>query len=166
MALIKGIFKPPLIGSQEAPIKIAGPGQCEVTSNGLKIIGFKQLSKVNIFQLLALFFGLLFGLAIIKAAFWPTMPNRLMSLPLVVAIYPFIQGQGNDYRQGEAIELLVPWENITYARRDRVSNAVIICVKKFRHHGDRYQGALFFEPTDGAAAMLDTLRSCSVKCKG
>jgi hypothetical protein len=36
MALIKGIFKPPLIGSQEAPIKIAGPGQCEVTSNGLR----------------------------------------------------------------------------------------------------------------------------------
>lgn len=82
MALIKGIFKPPLIGSQEAPIKIAGPGQCEVTSNGLKIIGFKQLSKVNIFQLLALFF------------------------------------------------------------------------------------CLFFEPTDRAAAMLDTLSSSGVKCKG
>jgi hypothetical protein len=166
MALIKGIFKPPLIGSQEAPIKIAGPGQCEVTSNGLKIIGFKQLPKINTFQLLALFFGLFFGLAIIKAAFWRTMPNGLMSIPFAVAIYPFIQGQGNDYRQGDAIELLVPWENITYARLDKVSNVVIIRVKKFRHQGDCYQGALFFEPTDGAAAMLDTLSSSGVKCKG
>jgi hypothetical protein len=166
MALLKGIFKPLLIGSQEAPIKIAGSGQCEVTSNGLKIIGFKQLSKENSFQLLALFFGLFFGLAIIKAAFWRTMPNGLMSIPFAVAIYPFIQGQGNDYRQGDAIELLVSWENITYARLYRVWNAAIIRVKKFRHQGDRYQGVLFFDLTDGAAAMLDTLNSWGVKCKG
>jgi hypothetical protein len=166
MVKIEGMFKPPIIGSQEAPIKIAGPGQCEVTSHGLKIIGFKQISKVNTFQLLALFFGLFFGLAIIKGAVWRTMPNGLISIPFAVAIYPYIQGQGNDYRQGEAIELLVPWENIIYARLDKVSNVVIIRVQKFRHQGDRYQGALFFDPTDGSAAMLDTLRSCGVKCKG
>ncbi len=106
-----------------------GPGQCEVTSHGLKIIGFKQISKVNIFQLLALFFGLFFGLAIIKGAVWRTMPNGLMSIPFAVAIYPYIQGQGNDYRQGEAIELLVPWENIIYAILDTDAR-VKLCQRK------------------------------------
>lgn len=166
MAIFEGIFKPPIIGSKEAPVKIAGPGQCKATSSGLNIQGFKHKPKVNSVQLLALFFGLFFGIAIIKVVLLPAMPDQLaFTIPFFVGIYPFIQGQGTDYQEGEVLELLIPWENILYARVEKDSSIVIIRVKKIRHQGDRYQGALFFAPADGATALLAALENCGVKIK-
>lgn len=166
MAIFEGTFTPPIIGTKEAPIKIAGPGICETTPFGLKIVGFKQKPKVKTCQLLALFFSLFFGIIIIKVTLLPALPDNLaVTIPFAVAVYPFIKGQGSDYQKGEAIELVIPWENILYARQGEMPNVVIIRIQKLRHQGERYQGALFFNPAQGATVLLNALHSCSVKVK-
>ncbi len=156
MTIFQGTFKPPVIGRQQVPIKITGSGYCDVTSDGLGIQGFKQTSKVNSSQLFILFFILFFGLAGLRAI-WPEMPNWLMIIPFSVAIFPFTQSQGTDH-QSEPIELFIPWQYISDAKLDKDSMAVMICVKKFRHQNERYKGALFFDPLDGADSLLKALQ--------
>ena len=160
MTIFEGTFNPPIIGSREAPIKIAGSGFCDVTFDGLRIQGFKQTPIINSSQFVILFLIVLFGVAIIKAL-WSAMPawlvNTLITAPFTMAIPHFLKGQGTDH-QGESIELLIPWDKISSARLDKVSGDLIIHIKKFRHQDERYEGALFFNPSDGSDSLLNALQ--------
>jgi hypothetical protein len=164
----EGTFKPPIIGSTRIPINISGSGQCEVTSDGLKIKGFRRNSKINSSQLFILFFIVFFGLIITKVilkiyAKIEISDQLIVAILLFSCFYPFILGSGTDH-QGELIQLLIPWEYISGARLDKQSMCVVILVKKFQHQNEIYKGELFFHPSDGTESFLIVLRAKLVKC--
>jgi hypothetical protein len=166
--IFEGVFKPPIIGEEHVPIKITGSGQCEATSDGLRIQGFRQKSKVNSSQLFILFFSLLFGMGLVKGLLQQfakiEISNYLIiGIPLLACVYPFMQGAGDDH-QGELIQLMIPWDRISGVKLDKKLMCVVIPVKKFRYQNERYQGALFFEPSDGAESFLVALRVQGIKC--
>jgi hypothetical protein len=172
MAIFEGTFKAPVMGLHEVPIKITGLGRCELTSDGLMIQGFKQMSNINSFQLGILFFAILFAICGIQAL-WTTMPSWLKNgsfmIPFLMTFIQFTKGQGTDH-QGESIELFIPWEYILGVKLEKglgqdLDSIIIILVKKFRYHNDRYEGGLFFYPSNGIDPLLDALQDRGFQCK-
>ena len=167
MTIFEWTFKPPVIGSQHIPIKITGSGRCELRSDGLQIQGFRQTPKISSSQVFILFFSLFFGLVFIKVSLQAyakiTIPDQWIAIiTFMVGISPFILGLGTDH-QGEFIQLLIPWKNISKAKLDKKSICVLILVEKFRYQGECYQGALYFEPSNGVDTLLMALHAQRVK---
>jgi hypothetical protein len=168
MTVFAGTFSPPVIGASQVPIKIAGSGYCELIPEGLKIQGFKQKSKFSSGQVILFCVSILFGIYIIvqgllKIQIPQWLQGSLISAIIAMFLYPFMTGQGNDH-QGESIELLIPWENIPRASLEGGLGLVVIHIKKFRHQQDRYQGGLYFIPSDEPSNLLNALKSHKVKC--
>lgn len=159
MEFFEGMFKPPIISLQTAPIKIAGPGYCEIKPDGLKVKGFKQTPRFSSSQLVIFFLVLFFGGKLIGGVL-----SILLMTPAIALLYSSTKGQGTDHKE-ENIELTVPWENISNAKLDKLLGAVIIDVKKFRYQRDSYRGAIFFHPSVKPDHLLDALRSHNIKCK-
>ncbi|MEO1295561.1 MAG: hypothetical protein AAFW75_07125 [Cyanobacteria bacterium J06636_16] len=161
MTGFEGTFKPPVVGSYAAPIKITGPGHCDVTSDGLVIKGFQQRSAIDSTLFLVLFLILFFGLVILSTLIGTLMdiavPIWLISIPISGFVFAFTRGQGTDH-EGENIELFIPWECIAHAALDTSSGAVNIRVRKFRHQDQAYKGILFFHPSAGSDALLNALQ--------
>lgn len=156
MTVFAGTF-PPVIGTDEIPIKITGSGKCEFTSDGLNIRGFKHTPQVSSSLLFILLFVAIFGAMLLKAV-WPEIPNWLTLSPFGIFIFPYLQGQGSDH-QGESIELLIPWAYVIGAKLDKISPAVIIRIKKYRYKNERYKGALYFHPAHGSEEFLKAFQN-------
>ncbi|MGF1521755.1 MAG: hypothetical protein ACFBSF_05480 [Leptolyngbyaceae cyanobacterium] len=161
MTVFEGTFKPPVVGSYAAPIKITGSGYCDITPDGLIVKGFHQRSAINSTLFLVLFLVLFFGLVILSTLIGTLMdisvPIWLVSIPIGGFIVAFTRGQGTDH-EGEAVELLIPWNYVAHAALDTSSGAVNIRVRKFRHQDQIYKGILFFHPSAGSDALLDALQ--------
>lgn len=160
MAIFKGTFIPPGY-SLVTPIKITGSGYCDVKDNGLFIRGFKQAPKVSAALLMTLYF--LF-LLFVKVKLWPAMSQSLFISLFCGGLLLLIKGNGTDYK-GEVIALLIPWKHILSASLDKASGSVLIHVKKFQFQNQRFDGRLFFNPSDESNNLLDSLQNQNVKCR-
>jgi hypothetical protein len=158
-SLFEGVFKPPIISIQKPPIKIAGLGCCEAMPDGLRVQGFKQTPRFSSSQLAIVFLVLYISGKLIGGIL-----GWLLVVPALLLLYSAAKGQGTDHK-GEEIKLLIPWENISNAKLDKISGAVIIHVKSFRNQGERYKGSLFFHPSIKPQSLLDALQIHNVKCK-
>lgn len=163
MNVFEGTFQPPVIGTDEIPIKINGLGKCELTAHGLHIQGYKHPPKVSSSLLFILFFAAFFEIILLRVV-WPDIPKWLNLLPASVIIAPYLRGQGNDH-QGEPIELLIPWVYVNRVKVEKVSSAVMIRIKQYRYKNERYKGALYFHPAQGSESFLRALQEHYIHCK-
>ncbi|NEQ97573.1 MAG: spore germination protein [Cyanothece sp. SIO2G6] len=165
--IFEGTFKPPVMGTYESPVKITGLGSCEVTVDGLKVKGFKQ-TGLNSVHVAIIFFVIFFAIFIlgtiaVSAGILSSIESVVLRISMA-AIGVFLIGSGKDH-QGDSIELLIPWNSVSNFRLDR-SGAVVIRLQRFRHQGERYEGGLFFHPSDGAASIVEMLKNHDIQQHG
>lgn len=156
MAIFKGTFCQPGY-SLVTPIKITGSGYCNVKNDGLLIRGFKQAPKLSV----ALFYFPF--LAFVQFKLWPAMPQYLFISLFCGGLWLLMKGSGTDHK-GEVIALLISWKHISSASLDKASDSVLIHVKKFPYQNQRFNGGLFFKPSDGSDSLLSALKDQNVKC--
>lgn len=150
-----GTFAPPRIGFSSVPIRIIGDGSCELTTDGLWVRGFKDIrltSDEAVKDCLWLFLCLVFTLAGLFIFLFAGFGL------LVRLIYRFVQQKV----QGKPIELVIPWDRVSYIRGDAESGALVIHVKKLRSSQGSYKGELFFLAND-PEAFLSGLMSYGIK---
>jgi hypothetical protein len=152
--VFEGMFKPPTINIQVRPVKIAGPGCCEVMSDGLRVQGFKQRTLLSSILVVIVFFTLLFIGNMIGA-----MMGWGIKAAGIGLLYAATKGQGTDHK-GEKIDLLIPWENIAKASVNKVSGIVMIQVTNLRIQKDYYKkGELFFHSSTNPNGLLSAVMS-------
>jgi hypothetical protein len=147
-----GIFKPPTLGIQVSPVRISGPGCCEVMPDGLRVQGFKQTSKLN-HALLAIFFLAIFYIS----NFTGGMLGWGIKAVGIGLFYLANKGQGTDHKS-EKIDLLIPWQNIENANFNKRSDTVNIQIRNLRCQKKYYKkGGLFFHSFTNSDALLSAV---------
>jgi hypothetical protein len=155
--VFEGTFKPPTIGIQVTPVKVAGTGYCELSPDALKVQGFKQVSQLSRGQV-----GLLFVVFLLASKFLVGGLLRAVLIGSAIALlYTSSQGKGTDHTN-EVLNLDIPWQNVISAKLDKASGAIVIRVKNLKCGKEFYKkGALFFQPNANSGVLLNALNDRS-----
>ncbi len=172
-----GTFTPPIMGESAEPIKITGSGSCTLHEEGLQVSAFRHHPKMSSSQVEFLFFGVLFFSAIIggiaTVAFQDANESVRHLIRQFIKIVPVgimaaLIHYGNSKKrentsEGAPINVTIPWDRITRIGHD--DRVVQIRITKFRHQEIRFNGDLYFEPTNGTAELLEAFSDRGFKLK-
>jgi hypothetical protein len=155
--VFEGTFKPPTLGLQVTPVKVAGTGYCELSPNGFRVQGFKQASQFSSGQVLLLFVVLLLASKFLVGG----LLRAVVLGSAFALIYHSSQGKGTDHTN-EVISLDIPWQNVISAKLDQASGVLVIHVKALQC-GKEFcrKGALFFQPNANSGVLLNALNDRS-----
>jgi len=145
----EGTFRPPGMGTTEAPILIGGPGRCRLTDDGLAVEGFEVPSR-GALTLLA--FGVFFCAAIgvsIHFGIESKIPAGVAVVATLV-ISAALSKRGKKER-GEPIAVTFPWSAIKKVKIE--NDAVVLVVKTFTP-----SGGLHFVPHGPLEPFVEAVR--------
>jgi hypothetical protein len=150
----EGKFDPPAIGRTRVPIRIAGPGSCDVSANGLEVTGAQTPNVGALYWLMlaAFFVGAVAVKIVLRPPDWAYYAILGAGIAVVIGAGTAI---GQKRKLGKAITLQIPWSSISnFAAEAETPDTVVITVKKFNPKGD-----LFFTPQHGAKGFLEALQA-------
>jgi hypothetical protein len=159
--IFKGTFKPPAVTASN-PLKIAGPGRCNVSVQGLEVTGFRAHSSTKLEAALVVLVVLVIALALGVAA-----DKLLTAVPPIVIqlaggaigglLYFFVVAGREKHVAEEPVALLIPWPQVGIAAKDmRQPGGIIIKVAD----GGAIR-TLHFHPAGGTDDFLAVLRGAA-----
>lgn len=141
------------MGRIHAPIKIAGPGRCEVTEQGVTVSGFLAKSQGG-----SVFLFLVSSAAWV--ALWMTLlpgrgvfANAMIFGGVSAILYgTVLRGRGK-HKADKPVEWSIPWGSISGVGPDDQPGAVHFLVKNFKP-----KGTIHFCPEGGPEAFTAAIK--------
>jgi hypothetical protein len=169
-------------GFDKSPIRIAGPGQCKLSKQGLEVKAFKQGIFVGFKPALGGLIGSVIVLIIYFILYQVGIIQTINpSFLLVMLIAPIVAGEGlangDNYQKNKKIEVFFPWNVVEYAKllenfysllngKTEKSRVVVLRIKQFRHNKILYAGDLHFKPDTEVLMFLEVLRKWGITVFG
>lgn len=156
----QGSFSPPMFSPSSELVKIIGSGCCELTDRDIRIQGFQDIRFTIVDWCVQLFYLLI--ITLIAIALGGLIGP--ISIGLIIHIYIRNRRSKESGGLGKSIDLIIPWEKVSYVRQDKKTNAIVFCIKKIKSRYGRYQGEFFFV-TEDAQDLLSRCVSYGIKRK-
>ena len=159
--IFKGTFKPPAV-TVSNPLRIAGPGRCDIGIKGLEVSGFRAHSGVKweaaLVVLLVLTLACALGFAadrLLTAV--PPIALQLAGGAIGGLLYFFVVAGREKHVADKPVAMLIPWPQVEKAARDmRHPGGIVI---ELVEAGEKR--TIHFHPAGGTDDFLAVLRGAA-----